>query len=169
MRVLQPEGPGLRSFHASAASADEFCVLRIRSTCDVLVKMNGEPRDPSWKEAFQTRVETSIQEAEDLMLSLPYTQIRQQVYRLAPALDIVRDTNLVRAGSGDSSSGLIDVDLRNTIAREHHKYATTNESYTNRDVGVPPSPYNGSYGGISSQSRLESVKNELQATQRRVL
>ena len=169
MQLLPQEHPRLGSYHPSAKSADEICIVRIRSTCDVLIKMNNGPRDLSWKDAFRTMVETSLQEAEDLMLSLPYTQIRQQVYRLAPALEIVRVSNLVRANSGDSSSVLVDIDLKNTIAREHHRYATGSEGVSSRANEELPSPCNGSRGGTSSQSRWETVKNELEASQRHVL
>jgi hypothetical protein len=112
--------------------------------------------------------ETSLQEAEDLMLSLPYTQIRQHLYRLAPALDVVRAANLVYANSGDSSSALVDVDLKDTIAREHHKYAIDNGDFPHREAAMFPPPYGGSHAGPSSQPRLEVIKNELQATPRQV-
>jgi hypothetical protein len=110
--------------------------------------------------------ETSLQEAEDRMLSLPYTQIRQQIYRLNPALEIVRVANLVRVNFGDYSSVLVDIDLKNTIASEHYKYATANAGFTNGGAEVLPSVHNGSHVRTGSQSRLEIVKNELQATQR---
>ena len=106
-------------------------------------------------------VETSLQEAEDMMLSLPYTQIRQQIYRLASALEAVRLANMVRATIGDSSTVLVDIDLKNTIAREHHRYATSNESFHIKGVGELSSPYNCSHGIASSQSRLEMVKTDL--------
>jgi hypothetical protein len=160
MQLPVPEDSRLRFIYASTTSTHEFDILRIRSTYDVLVKMDNRPRDASWKDAFWTMAETSLQEAEDLMISLPYTQIRQQIYRLAPALEVVRVANLVRATSGDPSSVLVDIDLKNTIAREHHKYATTNLGSPNRGVVVLPSPYSSSHGG----SRLEIVKTELQAT-----
>jgi hypothetical protein len=162
MQLLLPEDTHLRSFYASTTSTHEIDILRIRSTYDVLVKMDNGPREPSWKDAFWTMAETSLQEAEDLMISLPYPQIRQQIYRLAPALQIVRVANLVRTTSGDPSSVVVDIDLKNTIAREHHKYATADLGSPNRAVVVLPSPYSSSHGG----SRLEIVKNELQAIQR---
>jgi hypothetical protein len=168
MQVLPPEHSRLRSFCAFAKPTDDVRILRIRSTCDVLVEMNNGAKDLSWKDAFWTMAETSLQEAEDLMLSLPYAQIRQQIYRLAPALEIVRVANFVCTNSGDSSSVLVDIELKNTIAREHHKYATANGGFSNRGVAVLPSPYSGSHEGTSSQSRLEIVKNELQAPQRPV-
>jgi hypothetical protein len=164
MQGILTEGPGLRSFYGSAKSTADFCILRIRSTCDVLVEMNGGPKNPSWKDAFWTMAETSLQEAEDLMLSLPYTQIRQHIYRLVPALEAVRAADLVSSNPGDSSSVLVDIDLKNTIAREHHKYASANGGFPNRDAAVVPPPYGGSHAGSSSQSRLEAIKNELQAT-----
>ena len=106
-------------------------------------------------------VETSLQEAEDMMLSLPYTQIRQQVYRLASALEVVRLANMVRATIGDSSTVLVDIDLKNTITREHHRHATSNESFHIKGVGELPSLYNGSHGAAGSQSRSEMVKADL--------
>lgn len=168
MQFLPPEHSLLRPFYISAKATDDVRTLRIRSTYDVLVEMNDGAKDLSWKDVFWRMVENSLQEAEDLMLSLPYTQIRQHVYRLAPALEIVRVANLVRTNSGDSSSVLMDIDLKNTIACEHHKYAAANECFSNRGVAFLPPPPRGNSGWTSSQSRLEIVKNELQAPNRQI-
>ena len=151
--------------YAFPTSIDQFCIPRFQSTYDVLVKMNNGPMNVPWKDAFRTMVETCLQEAEDLMLSLPYTQIRHHIYRLAPALESVRAANLVRADLGNSSSVLVDIDLKNIVASEHNKYATANGCFLSRGVEVRPLPYNSNNGGTRSQSRLEIVKTELQATQ----
>jgi hypothetical protein len=151
--------------YAFPTSIDQFCILRFQSTCDVLIKMNNGPMNVPWKDAFKTIVETCLQEAEDLMLSLPYTQIRHQICRLAPALESVRVANLVRADLGDSLSVLVDIDLKNIVASEHSKYATANGCFPNRGVEVHPLPHNGNAEGTERQSKLEIVKTELQATQ----
>src|SRR3954447_24185637 len=98
--------------------------------------MNNGSMNVPWKDAFRTMVETCLQEAEDMMLSLPYTQIRHEIYRLAPALESVRVANLVRADLGDSSSVLVDIDLKNILASEHHKYATANGCFLSRGLDV---------------------------------
>lgn len=151
--------------YAFPTSIDQFCIPRFQSTYDVLVKMNNGPMNVPWKDAFRTMVETCLQEAEDLMLSLPYTQIRHHIYRLAPALESVRAANLVRADLRNSSSVLVDIDLKNIVASEHNKYATANGCFLSRGVEVRPLPYNSNNEGTRSQSRLEIVKTELQATQ----
>lgn len=161
MQLLPTEDLGLLSFREATTSADGLYVLRIRSNCDVPVKMNNGPRDLYWKDAFRTMVETSLQEAEDMMLSLPYTQIRQQVYRLSSVLEVVRLTSLVRANTGESSSVLVDVDLKNTIAFEHHKYVTGTENFPPKGWEDLSTPYAGNRGSPSRQSRLEMVKTDL--------
>jgi hypothetical protein len=84
---------------------------------------------------------------------------------LVPALEVVRAADLVYANSRDSSSVLVDAALTNTIAQEHHKYAIANNgNFPNKDAPVLPPPYSGSHAGPSNQSKLEVIKNELQAT-----
>ena len=48
----------------------------------------------SWREAFMTILESLLQDAEDMMLSLPYAHIRQHISRLLPALDDVTESRL---------------------------------------------------------------------------
>jgi hypothetical protein len=151
--------------YAFPTAIDQFCILRIQSTCDVLVKMNNGSMNVPWKDAFRTMVETCLQEAEDLMLSLPYAQIRHQICRLAPALESVKVANLVLADLGDSSSVLVDIDLKNIVASEHNKYAIANGCFPSRGVEALPLAYSGVNEGTRSHSRLEIVKTELQATQ----
>jgi len=165
MQLHPPNDLLLPLSYAFPTAIDQFCILRIQSTCDVLVKMNNESVNVPWKDAFRTMVETCLQEAEDLMLSLPYAQIRHQIYRLAPALESVKAANLVRAELGGSSSVLVDIDLKNIVASEHNKYATANGCFPSRGVEGLPLAYNGNDEGTRSHSRLEIVKTELQATQ----
>ena len=163
MQLHPPNNLLLPLSNAFPTPIDQFCILRIQSTCDVLVKMNNGSMNVPWKDAFRTMVETCLQEAEDLMLSLPYAQIRHQIYRLAPALESVKVANLVRADLGGSSSVLVDIDLKNIIASEHNKYATANGCFPSKGVEGLPLAYNGNNEGTRSHSRLETVKTELQA------
>ena len=164
MQLHPPNNLLLPLSYEFPTSIDQFCILRFQSTCDVLVKMNNGSMNVPWKDAFRTMVETCLQEAEDLMLSLPYAQIRHQIHRLTPVLESVRVVDLVRADLGDSSPILVDIDLKNIVASEHNKYATANGCSPSRGVEVHPSPYNGNSGGTRRQSKLEIVKTELQAT-----
>jgi len=62
----------------------------------------------SWREAFSSLLESALRDGEDMLVSLPYTQIRDQAARLGGALDEVEDAALVVPTLGDLQNVLID-------------------------------------------------------------
>ncbi|KAH0542366.1 hypothetical protein FGG08_003211 [Glutinoglossum americanum] len=56
-----------------------------------------------WGEAFLSLVEAVLRDAEDLVVLLPYEQIRKEMDRLSPVLDDVREARLVVMNEGYSN------------------------------------------------------------------
>ncbi|KAH0556490.1 hypothetical protein GP486_005609 [Trichoglossum hirsutum] len=74
-----------------------------------LVKVTSGAGFPTWGEAFLSLVEAVLRDAEDLVVLLPYEQIRKEMGRLSPVLNDVRDPKLVIMNKGYSN---ILLDLR---------------------------------------------------------
>ncbi len=62
----------------------------------------------SWREAFVAMLESVLMDGEDMMVSLPYSQIRQYVSRTKNVLDSVKEARLVVLGFGQPENVLID-------------------------------------------------------------
>ena len=62
----------------------------------------------SWREAFRRMLESILKDAEDVLVNLPFSQIREQVARAEFALDGVREARLVILGLGEADKILID-------------------------------------------------------------
>ncbi|MCJ1256747.1 hypothetical protein MMC24_004571 [Lignoscripta atroalba] len=74
----------------------------------VVLVASGEGFE-SWREAYISMLESALRDAEDLLVNLPYAQIREQVRRAQGALDEVQEARLVILGLPNSSNVLIDV------------------------------------------------------------
>ena len=61
-----------------------------------------------WREAFLSMLESVLRDGEDMLVSLPYTQIREQVAKAERALDEVEDARLVVLALRDPNNLLID-------------------------------------------------------------
>lgn len=61
-----------------------------------------------WRDAFLSMMESALRDGEDMLVSLPYTQIREQVAKAGKALDKVEDARLVVPALRDASNLLID-------------------------------------------------------------
>jgi hypothetical protein len=66
----------------------------------------------SWRETFLFLLESVLRDAEDMLIQLPYDQIRTQMNRLTPCLEDVTEARLVVPNFGNSSNVLIDPDTR---------------------------------------------------------
>jgi hypothetical protein len=62
----------------------------------------------SWREAFVSMLESALMDGEDMMVSLPYSQIREQLSRTKNALDLIKEARLVVLGFGQPENVLID-------------------------------------------------------------
>ncbi|KAJ5749035.1 uncharacterized protein N7511_010731 [Penicillium nucicola] len=63
---------------------------------------------PSWREAFCTLFEGILRDAEDTFIHLPYLEIRNELNRLAPALEFVTLPRLVVVDFGQPSHVLLN-------------------------------------------------------------
>lgn len=61
-----------------------------------------------WREAFLSMMESALRDGEDMLVSLPYSQIREQVAKAERALDEVEDARLVVPALRNPSNLLID-------------------------------------------------------------
>lgn len=61
-----------------------------------------------WREAFVAMLESVLMDGEDMMVSLPYLQIREHVLRTKNTLDSVKEARLVVLGFGQAENILID-------------------------------------------------------------
>ncbi|PLB36109.1 phosphotransferase family protein [Aspergillus candidus] len=66
----------------------------------------------SWREVFVALVENIIRDSEDVFVNIPYTEIRQHVRRLSPALDEVTVPRLVVMDLGRPSQVLLDPETK---------------------------------------------------------
>ena len=62
----------------------------------------------TWREAFVAMLESVLMDGEDMMVSLPYSQIREHLSRHENALDPVEEARLVVLGFGQPENVLID-------------------------------------------------------------
>lgn len=70
---------------------------------------------PSWRQAFRCLVESSLRDAEDSVISLPYPEIREQVERFGPILDAVTEPRLVVFNGRDPANVLLDAETRELV------------------------------------------------------
>lgn len=94
--------------------------------------MDCRPSNRAWRETFGAMVDASLHEAEDIMLSLPYTHIRQLFARLLPNLETVQPRNMVRWNQTDPASVLVDVDFTNIVASEQIRLTSSGLGNTDR-------------------------------------
>ena len=62
----------------------------------------------SWREAFVAMLESVLMDGEDMMVSLPYSQIREHLSRHKSVLDPIEEAKLVVLGFGRPENVLID-------------------------------------------------------------
>jgi hypothetical protein len=66
----------------------------------------------SWRETFLSLLESVLRDAEDMLIQLPYNQIRTEMNRLTPCLEDVTEARLVVPSLGNPANVLIDPDTR---------------------------------------------------------
>ncbi|KAL8803120.1 MAG: hypothetical protein Q9182_003370 [Xanthomendoza sp. 2 TL-2023] len=62
----------------------------------------------TWRAAFKAMLESALMDAEDLLINLPYAQIRTEVARLDSVLDVVQEPRLVIPGLTEPRNILIE-------------------------------------------------------------
>ncbi|KAH8692685.1 hypothetical protein BGW36DRAFT_430438 [Talaromyces proteolyticus] len=77
-----------------------------------LTQVSAGAGSPSWRQSFVSLFEEILRDAEDMFIHLPYSKLREQLFRLAPALDQVTLPRLVIVNFGRPSEVLLDSDLK---------------------------------------------------------
>lgn len=118
------QGKSLRDLGPSLSDEDR---AKIDRRLGSLVQTIGEQTSPkfgtldkvaagagthSWRSAFLGLFEELLHDAEDRFIHLPYGVIRQQILRLAPALDSVTVSRLVVVDLGRQSQVILDPDSK---------------------------------------------------------
>ncbi|KAI4108982.1 MAG: hypothetical protein L6R37_000700 [Teloschistes peruensis] len=73
-----------------------------------VVLVAGQQGHGTWREAFGAMLESVLMDAEDLLINLPYVQLRKAVAKLECSLDDVTEPRLVVLGLLEPSNILID-------------------------------------------------------------
>ncbi|KAI9773329.1 MAG: hypothetical protein M1840_007544 [Geoglossum simile] len=76
---------------------------QLLSSFGPLVRVTAGAGFATWGEAFLSLIEAVLRDAEDLVVLLPYEQIRKEVGRLLPVLNDVREARLVTMNEGYSN------------------------------------------------------------------
>ena len=115
----------------------------------------------SWRICFLIMVDSIIQDAEDLMISLPYTQLKQHFNRLSPVLEDVRVPNLVVADLGDPSTILVDVGSKEMASVVDFSSAFWGDVLISRVFESPSMAFLEGYGCKTTALRSEKIKKTL--------
>ncbi|KAL8674289.1 MAG: hypothetical protein Q9168_001282 [Polycauliona sp. 1 TL-2023] len=86
-------------------------VPSVADTYGPLAMASSRHRCRTWREAFLSMLESVLMDAEDLLINLPYAQIRMEVAGSDQVLDDVREARLVVPGLTEPRNVLVD---RNT-------------------------------------------------------
>lgn len=114
----------------------------------------------SWREAFVALVEALLRDAEDVFISLPYHQIRQQLNRLSPILDEVTQARLVVTNLGDPLSVLLNPETKSVIGIVDLSSALWGDTMMAGKFQSPSAPFLEGYGsgmGTSGSARMRQV------------
>lgn len=123
---------------------------------------DGRHSHQNWRESFLARLESLLHRSDDLMLSLPYTHIRQNVTRLATVLDTVSERDLVPSNSADPSSPIIDAHLKRIIDMDYRILFNECEREGGQQSGGNPSVATVAIQGMIDNRRVvEEVKRAM--------
>lgn len=70
--------------------------------------VNDSGRFDTWSEAFKDMLEGILMDGEDMLVALPYSEIRQVAERMEGVLDEVKEARLVVCGLGSVENVLIE-------------------------------------------------------------
>jgi len=122
----------------------------------------------SWRQAFMALVEAVLRDAEDMFISLPYHQIRQQMNRLTPILDEVTQARLVVTNLGDPSSVLLNPETRSVIGIVDLSSALWGDVLMAGKFQNPSAPFLEGYGSCLGTSGSERMRQVLYACHRAI-
>ena len=138
--------------------------LIAQQTCPVfgtIPRVSNGDGTRSWREAFVALVENLLRDAEDMFISLPYHQIRQQLNRLSPILDDVTEARLVVIALGDPSSVLLDPERNCVVGIVDLSSAIWGDVMMAGKFQSPSVPFLEGYGSVPGTSGSERMRQVL--------
>ncbi|KAK2754058.1 hypothetical protein FQN54_007227 [Arachnomyces sp. PD_36] len=112
----------------------------------------------TWQIAFITLIESALRDAEDMFISLQYTQIRQEIYRLVPALDSVTQPRLVVVDMGKKSHIIMDPETKQISGVVDFSWAVWGDPLM-AEVFENPSPaFFRGYGSTHPRDKSEHIR-----------
>jgi hypothetical protein len=112
----------------------------------------------SWHQAFIAIFEEALRDSEDMFIHLPYSEIRQQITRLSPALEEITTPQLVIVNLGRPSEVLIDPELKQLSGVIDLGSAFWGDVLLAEIFDNPSSAVLEGYGMSLSHKRLESIR-----------
>lgn len=115
----------------------------------------------SWRDAFISLFETTLRDAEDMFVHLPYTEIRHHLHRLAPALEAVTLPRLVVVDFGQPSQVLLDPMSKQLSGITDFGHALWGDIFMAEVFDNPSSTLLEGFGLRQAQSKLGGIRQLL--------
>jgi hypothetical protein len=115
----------------------------------------------SWRESFLSLFEEVIRDAEDMMIHLPYDQIRREIVRLSPALDEITVPQLVIINFGRPSDVLVNPNLKQLAGILDLGSAIWGDVLVAEMFESPSDAFIAGFGSIPSSGKYQSVRSIL--------
>ncbi|OKL60599.1 hypothetical protein UA08_04042 [Talaromyces atroroseus] len=115
----------------------------------------------SWRESFISLFEEVLRDAEDMMIHLPYDQIRREISRLGPALDEITVPRLVVVNFGRPSDVLLDPNLKQLSGILDLGSAIWGDVLMAEMFEAPSDAFLAGFGPIPSSGRYQSMRSML--------
>ena len=115
----------------------------------------------SWRDAFIALFETTLRDAEDMFVHLPYTEIRHHLHRLAPALEAITLPRLVVVDFGQPSQVLLDPMSKRLSGITDFGHALWGDIFMAEVFDNPSSSLLEGFGLRQAQSKLGGIRQLL--------
>lgn len=112
----------------------------------------------TWRKAFLGLIESPLRDAEDMFISLPYAQIRQQLYRLMPALDSVTEPRLVIVDLGKKSHIILNPETKQMTGIVDFSWAVWGDPLMAEAFENPSRAFFEGYGSNHPKDKSEHVR-----------
>jgi hypothetical protein len=112
----------------------------------------------TWRNAFLGLIESALRDAEDTFISLPYAQIRQELYRLVPALDSVAQPRLVIVDLGKKSHVILDPQTKQVSGIVDFSWAVWGDPLMTEAFENPSPAFFRGYGSSHPKNRSEYTR-----------
>lgn len=112
----------------------------------------------TWRKAFLGLIESPLRDAEDMFISLPYAQIRQELYRLVPALDSVTEPRLVIVDMGKKTHIILNPETKQISGIVDFSWAVWGDLLMAEAFGNPSPAFFEGYGSYHPKDKSEHIR-----------